>query len=223
MKLMWQQIPSTIVTEIFCASKFDGVVFDLEHGTFNDESVYTCIQICELANKKSFVRLTDLNHTKLRLVLDAGVSGVIMSTVESYDQAKEFKDYCMYPKDGGKRGQGLVRENKEKLKFGQPIMIPQIETKVGVDNLKDIAKLNFDYYLVGPYDLSASLGVPGDFSDKKFVECFDKIKSLVPNFGLHIPSNVEKMYNPSENIPLLAFGMDTTLLVESIDNLDKLI
>lgn len=225
MKLLWQQIPSTVITEIFCNSQFDGVVFDLEHGTFNNESLFNCIQVCELMGKKSFVRLTTIDHTKLRLVLDAGVSGVILSTVETYEQAKEFKNYCTYPKNGGRRGQGLVRENKwgkDKLRFRQPIVIPQIETKKGVDNLEDIKKLNFDYYLVGPYDLSASLGIAGDFSDSKFVECFDKIKSLVPNFGLHIPSNVRKIYNPLDNIPLLVLGMDTTFLIESIDEMEKI-
>ena len=40
MKLAWQQIPSTVITEIFCNGKFDGVVLDTEHGCFNDEDVY---------------------------------------------------------------------------------------------------------------------------------------------------------------------------------------
>ena len=111
MRLLWQQLSSPTITEILCNSTLDGVVFDLEHGCFNNETLYTCIQVCLLKNKLCFIRVTWLDKTVIRMSLDAGVSGVIFSTVQNYFKAKEYYDYCFYPPKGS-RGQGLVRENE---------------------------------------------------------------------------------------------------------------
>jgi 2-keto-3-deoxy-L-rhamnonate aldolase RhmA len=243
MKLLWQQIPSSIITEIFCNSDYDGVVFDLEHGSFNNETLYSCIQVCDLLKKKSFVRVSYLDKQVVRMSLDANCSGVILSTVESVEEATEFKDYCTYPfkhhkesfspdnkgivrkstifETGGKRGQGLVRENawgKKPLLFRKPILIPQIETVKGSQELRDIAALDFDYYLVGPYDLSASLGVAGDFENKAFTREVEHIKSIVGDkIGIHIPSNLEEEYSKYKDWEFVALGMDTIFLRDQVN------
>lgn len=250
MKLLWQQIPSTIITEILCNSNFDGLVFDLEHGLFNDESLYASIQVASLYNKKTFVRVCSLDDkNKIRMSLDCGISGIILSTVENYAQAKEFFDYCTYPfkkyenefkkdkigvirkistkKTEGKRGHGLVRENLWGLKdfsLRSPILIPQIETKTGVDNINSIKLLDFDYFLVGPYDLSASLGCVGDFKNETFLKYINLIEKAVGDkIGFHIPSKIESQYPNYKNYPLLALGMDSTLLIDSLNKICNLI
>ena len=170
MKLLWQQIPSTIISELYCNSDFDGIVIDTEHSPFNNETLFSCIQVIKLSNKKCFVRLAHLDKVITKMCLDAGCDGIIFSTVESKKQAQEMIDYCRYPVYGGKRGQGLVRENKwgeELLGRNEPIVIAQIETKDGVDNLEEIVECGFDKYLIGPYDLSASLGCVGELNSKK--------------------------------------------------------
>jgi len=238
MRLLWQQIPSTIITEIFCSSNYDGIVFDLEHGTFNNETLYSCIQVCDLCKKKSFIRVSHLDKQVIRMSLDANCSGVILSTVESVEQASEFKDYCIYPfkhrtekfsldqrgvvrrqfirETGGKRGQGLVRENawgKNNLSLRKPILIPQIETVQGSQKLRDIAGLDFDYYLIGPYDLSASLGAAGDFNNKDFIKEVKHIKNIVGDkIGIHIPSNLKEEYTKYKDWKFVACGMDTIFL-----------
>lgn len=243
MKLLWQQIPSSVITEIFCSSSFDGVVLDLEHGHFNNETLYSCIQVGTLLNKKVFARFSHLDRQCIRMCLDAGISGVILSTVETFDQAKEFYDYCIYPfknkveefntdergiirrsfttKTGGNRGQGLVRENlwgNKPLNLRKPIIIPQIETSKGVDNIDHISSIGFDYYLIGPYDLSASLGSVGDFENPQFKEKIDKLQNIIgPQIGFHIPSEIKNNFKYYQNYPFLALGMDTTFLLEKIN------
>jgi len=243
MRLLWQQIPSTIITEIFCNSDYDGIVFDLEHGTFNNETLYSCIQVCDLCKKKSFIRVSHLDKQVIRMSLDANCSGVILSTVESVEQASEFKDYCVYPfrrkkesfsaddrgvirrkhicETGGKRGQGLVRENnwgKDSLSFRKPILIPQIETVQGSQKLRDIAGLDFDYYLIGPYDLSASLGRAGDLESQDFIKEVEHIKNIVGDkIGIHIPSNLEEEYSKYKDWKFVALGMDTIFLSDQVN------
>jgi len=194
MRLLWQQLPSPIITEILCNSTIDGVVFDLEHGCFNNETLYTCIQVCLLKNKLCFIRVTWLDKTVIRMSLDAGVSGVIFSTVQTYYKAKEYYDYCFYPHKGS-RGQGLVRENEwgnRDFKKRNPIVVAQIETQLGLDNISIISEVDFDYFMVGPYDLSASLGCVGDFNSPVYKAAIEKLKlKLGDKLGYHLVKDIK--------------------------------
>ena len=193
MKLLWQQIPNSTITEILCNSVFDGVVFDLEHGCYNNETLYNCIQVCTLKNKLCFIRVTWLDKTVIRMSLDAGCSGIIFSTIEDLTQAEEAYNFCFYPPKG-LRGQGLVRENKwgqEDFQFRSPIIVAQIETQRGIKNIDSISQVDFNYYMVGPYDLSASLGCIGDFNSSLYINAIDTLKSKLNNkLGYHIVKDI---------------------------------
>ena len=219
MKVSWQQIGSTVISEMLCDG-FDGVVLDTEHGCFSNETLYSCIQLITAKNKVCLVRLTETNKTMIRMCLDAGVSGLIFSTVEDAPQASEIIQLCRYPKYGGKRGLGLVRQNKwghTTLVSKPPIIIAQIETKQGVKNLQEIYDQGFDYYMIGPYDLSASLGITAEFDNPKFIEAIAKVKSTITNpqqMAVHIPSDVSKHIDNYTDYGIIAVGMDTTVLSE---------
>ena len=221
MKLLWQQLPSPIVTEILCNSTFDGVVFDLEHGCFNNETLYTCIQVCLLKNKLCFIRVTHLDKTVIRMSLDAGVSGVIFSTVQTYNQAKECYDYCFYPHKGS-RGQGLVRENEwgnKEFKNRDPIVVAQIENQLGLNNIDSISKIGFNYFMVGPYDLSASLGCVGNFNSPAYKAAIKKLKLKVGNrLGYHIVKDIKSQIKTYKHSNFLALSMDTLFLIDGIQN-----
>ena len=224
MKLSWQQIPSTIISEMLCEG-FDGVVLDTEHGCFNNETLYNCIQVITAKDKTCFVRLTEINKTLIRMCLDGGTTGLIFSTVEDAAQAAEIKELCTYPKYGGKRGLGLVRQNKwgySTLVNKPPIIVAQIETKKGIDNLKEIHEQGLDYYMIGPYDLSASLGVTAEFDNPKFLEAIRKVKETITDLSqlaVHIPTDVGKHIDKYSEYGIIAVGMDTTILLEGYKEL----
>jgi 2-dehydro-3-deoxyglucarate aldolase len=224
MTLLWQQIPSPIVTEILCNSTLDGVVFDLEHGCFNNETLYTCIQVCLLKNKLCFIRVTCLDKTIIRMSLDAGVSGVIFSTVQNYSQAKELYSYCFYPHKGS-RGQGLVRENQwgnKDLNPRNPIVVAQIETQQGLDNISLISEIDFDYFMVGPYDLSASLGCLGDFNSPLYKAAIEQLKLKVGDkLGYHIVKDIKSQIETYKDSKFLALSMDTLFLINGIQNVQN--
>ena len=158
----WQQIPDSTITEILCSLDYDGVILDAEHSNFTSNSLYRCIQVAKLCQKEVCVRFTNLDETLVRTCLDAGIDYAIFSTVEDREFCQKLIDACKYPNFGGKRGQGLVRENMwGKLPLAQKDVkvIAMIETKDGVDNLQNMTDLPIDYFLIGMYDLSASLGV----------------------------------------------------------------
>lgn len=216
MILSWQQIPSTIITEIL-SKNFDGVVLDTEHGIFNPESLMQSIQILRLQNKKSFVRLTEISKTLIRYCLDSGVDGLIFSTIETKEQCEEIIQNCYYP-SAGKRGLGLVAENawgEHSFEFRKPIIIPQIETKNAVENLEIIYSYNFDYYLIGPYDLSLSLNVAGQFDSEIFTNYIQKITSKISKdkLAIHLPKDVKNHLKKYEDYGIKCLGMDTTTLI----------
>ena len=224
MKLLWQQIPSTIISEIYGNSNFDGVVIDTEHSSYNNETLFSCIQTIKLCGKICYVRFAHLDKIVTKMSLDAGCDGVIFSTIESKKQAKEIIDYCRYPVFGGKRGQGLCRENKwgeSDVGRHKPDVIAQIETKDGVDNLDKIIKCGFDMYLIGPYDLSASLGCVEDFNNPMYIKYINKISDNIPKekLGIHLPKDVDKHYSKYKDYGFVALGMDTTLLIEKIKDI----
>lgn len=217
MILSWQQIPSPLISELMCHN-FDGVVLDTEHGCYSNENLYSCIQVIKRGNKKCFVRLTEISKTMIRYCLDAGVDGLIFSTIETTEQCQEIIDNCYYaPK--GKRGLGLVRQNfwgEKDLISGDPIIIPQIESKKGVENLEQIYNFGFDYYLIGPYDLSLSINLAGKFDNPDFLCYINKIRNLIPDnqMAVHIPNDVENQISKYKDYGLKCLGMDTIAILE---------
>lgn len=227
MNLTLQSIPSPLVSEVLASTQLDGIVLDTEHGHYNNETLFSCIQIITLMQKKCFVRFTDLNKQLIRMCLDAGIDGAIFSTIESYQQGMEAIKYCTYPVHGGVRGSALVRENKYgELVIGKkrPILIGQVETKEAVDNLSDILKCGFDYYVIGPYDLSASLGCTADWNNPLYEEYREKIDQAIPqdSLGAFLPSkqDINRFLADNKVRPsLLIWGLDVDFIKQGIKDI----
>ena len=220
-QLAWQQIPSPVISELLCNVGLDGVVIDTEHGFFDNQTLFSCIQIIDMCKKLCYVRVTEPNKTLVRACLDAGADGIIFSTVESEEQCRLIHDMCKYPRYGGKRGLGLVRQNlwgndATGLVGHPPKIIAQIETIEGVINIDTIASYDFDYYMIGPYDLSASLGIPAEFENPAYMDAVEKVKEhiAVHEMAVHIPTDVKNQLKKYDGYGMIAVGMDTTGLLQ---------
>ena len=227
MNLAWQQIPHPIVSEILCQSGyFQGVVLDTEHSFFTSEVLFSCIQVITLSGKKCYVRLPDVDKSKIRQCLDAGADGLIFSTVERLEQVTQIKKHSCFAKWGGQRGLGLVRENKwgtSDLENPPPVLIAQIETLQGIRNLKSIRDTGvFNYYMLGPYDLSSSCGTSGDFSSEEYLSAIAEFnKEIERDFrAVHIPRDVKKELTKYKNYAIVAQGMDTICILEQYRELE---
>jgi len=228
-KLSWQQIPSPMVSDIL-SEYCDGTVIDTEHGCFNNETLYNCIQVIKLKKKRCFVRLKDISKSMIGMCLDAGADGLIFSTIETGEQCEKIIEYSRFPPHG-KRGLGLVKQNQwameytryslvkdghgDYYKVAPPILIPQIETKEGVDMLEIIKTFDFDYYLIGPYDLSMSLNIAGQFDNPLYRSYIEKVEKIIPlkKRAIHIPKNIESVYLEYYYYGIVCVGMDTTALL----------
>ena len=221
MNLTLQTIPSTVVSELLANTSIDGVVLDTEHGGFNNETLFNCIQIVTSLGKRCFVRVTHLDKQLVRMCLDSGCTGLIFSTVESKQQARDIIDYCSYPNHGGSRGCGLVRENNwdvKNLASKKPIIIAQIETKTAIDNLDDILLPDFNFYIVGPYDLSNSLGCPAQWDDDLYKQSMNKINGKIPSskLGMFIVTKSDIESYDGKSLGVRIWGMDALFIRDSI-------
>lgn len=222
MKLIFQQIPSILVSEILSTSSVDGIVLDLEHSGVNSETLVGLIRIISLTNKMCFVRLGEIDKRLIRLALDSGATGLILSTVESEKQVNKFISLTRYPENGGCRGMGLVLDNlfgKNKLtRKKNPILVGQIETVKGLEYICETSEYLLDFCLIGPYDLSSSLGVSGNFNHPLYKDAIEKIEAHIPKekLGIHIVRNWEEEMENYSDYSFMAVAMDTTLLLDGV-------
>ena len=162
--------------------------------------------------------------------IECPVKMATQTTIESEEQASNILNYCHYPTYSGNRGYGLVRDNdwgNKPLTNRKPIIIAQIETKDGVDNLDDIIKCGFDYYIIGPYDLSNSLGCPAEWDNELYIKYINTIENKIDvlNLGIFLVTETDidnfiDMNTDSTDRPkIIVWGMDAVYIRESMKRL----
>ena len=180
---------SPVAIEAMGAAGMDFVLLDMEHGPMNFESLAACITAADAANITPLVRVSDTTRPSILRALDLGAKGVIVPCLESVDQAKTLIQHAKF-KPLGNRGYCMTRDGKwgyDKIYENgldgymehcnrQTLLIPQCETVNCLENIEEIAALDgIDGILVGPYDLSLALGIPGQFTHNDFISAVDRI------------------------------------------------
>ena len=197
----WLTLPSTAIAEIMCNAGFDWLVVDLEHTTISLEQAGEMIRTIELSGSSSLVRLTSNDENQIKRVMDAGAQGIVVPMVKSATDAKRAVSATRYP-PLGTRGVGLARAQEYGAKFEEylawqsdinfgPVVVVQIEHVDAVANLKEILNVDgVDAFIIGPYDLSCSMGIPGEFDNPEFIQTINKIIQIGSELnavsGLHV-------------------------------------
>lgn len=189
----WMQIPSSDVAEIMADSDFDWVVIDCEHGAFDFGQLPNLCRSLELGGVLPLVRVPVDSSALIKRALDAGAAGILVPNVESGHQAEQIVASACWPPHGT-RGVGFSRANlfgkyfdRYKEFAARPIVVVMIESREAIDNIGDIAAISgLDALLIGPYDLSASLGETGNFESREFK---DAVESCLTHAKLnHVPA-----------------------------------
>ena len=224
----WMQIPNGSVAEIMGSSGFDWVAVDMEHGSISIEQLPNIFRALELGNTLPLVRLPDSSEKECKQALDAGAGGVIIPMVETAKQLKFARDACRWP-PSGRRGVAFSRSNLFGKNFSsyseeaqKPLLIAMIESVQAINNLNEILKVEgLDAVFIGPYDLSASMGLTGQFDNKKFQDSIKEIKNKsneanIPS-GLHVVEPSRKKLDKvlTEGFQFVAYSIDAVFLRES--------
>ncbi len=222
----WVQMPSVHAAFILAKTGFDWICFDLEHGAITHETLSIMVQAVQSTGCIPFARVAGTDPILIKQALDTGIQGIILPMINSELDAKRALSACFYP-PLGTRGVGFSLANsygKEFESYFHSIhhnlcVVLQIEHISAVKDLDAIFTLQgIDAVMIGPYDLSASMGKTGKFDDPSYQNLINQIYSQAKNHhispGLHIvnPSPEEFTQRVSEGFQFIAYGIDAVFL-----------
>jgi len=218
----WLTIPHQSIVEIMSSAGFDWLTIDIEHSAIDFQTTQNLIGHIQANDMEALVRVSKNDEVIIKRVMDAGANGIIVPMIKNAEEAKEAVSYCKYP-PFGKRGVGLSRAQHYGIGFEsymqwvkeESVVIVQIEHIEGVKNLASILDVEgVDGIIVGPYDLSASMGKPGMFHDEDVKEVLLEIDRITVEkgkpLGFHvIDSDHMKMIEKiDKKYSFLAFSLD---------------
>ena len=221
----WMQIPHASVAEIMGQAGYDWVAVDLEHGSTGHQQLPDLFRALELGETLPLARLARGHATDCKQALDAGAGGVIVPMVESAEQLIAVRDACRWP-PGGSRGVGFSRANlfgkhldAYRTEAQAPLLVAMIEHVNAVENLESILAVEgLDAILIGPYDLSASLGLTAEFEHARFKTtmaciCDTALTARIP-VGLHVvQASAEELENRlADGYRFIAYSIDAVML-----------
>lgn len=167
----WVTIANPAIVEIMGTAGFEWLVVDMEHSSIDLTQAQMLITTIQANNMKALVRVSNNEEVVIKRVLDMGADGIIVPMVNNALEAERAVDYAYYP-PFGKRGVGLSRAQQYGHGFDsykswletELVIIAQIEHKDAVKNIdKIISTEGIDGIIIGPYDLSGSMGFPGHY------------------------------------------------------------
>jgi 2-keto-3-deoxy-L-rhamnonate aldolase RhmA len=232
----WLSFGFTPTVEIMAKAGFEWLVIDMEHNAINDFDMMQMIQIISLAGSIPLVRVGKNDDLLIKKAMDAGSYGVIVPMVNTRDDAAKAVSYVKYPPTG-LSGAGLSRAQQYGMGFQEykswvendSIVIVQIEHIKAIENLSEIMSVQgVDGFIIGPYDLSASMGLPGDFSNQRVEEALKTARLFMEGSskpgGYHIvhsnPLQLEAKIN--EGYRFIAYGDDMVFFSEKIASEEKI-
>lgn len=222
----WITIGNTSIAEILARAGFDWLVVDLEHTTISIEQAGELIRVIDLCGVAPLVRLTSNHPDQIKRVMDAGAHGIVVPMVNSADDAARAVAATRYA-PRGIRGVGLSRAQGYGSEFNEylqwqgegPVVIVQIEHRRALEQLEAILSVpGVDGFIIGPYDLSCSMDMAGEFERPEFKAAMNLILStglrLCCPAGLHIvePDQPRLRQAIKDGYRFIAYSVDMRML-----------
>jgi len=218
----WIMIGNPMSVEVMSLAGFDWLVVDIEHTAIDLSMTQMLITTIQSKGMKALVRVSKNEEVIIKRVLDMGADGIIVPMVSSKADALQAVEYAKYPPQG-KRGVGLYRASNYGVSFEEYkkwvdeelVIIAQIEHIDAVNNIDEIIQVEgIDGTIIGPYDLSGSMGYPGEFDREDVKVAIEKVlgRCKVKNTpsGFHVvdtdPSKLQEKIK--QGCTFLAYGID---------------
>ncbi len=223
----WISLYNEGIAEILANAGYEWITVDLEHSSISVSEAEKLIRVIDNCGAKPLVRVSNNNSVQIKRVLDAGAKGIIVPMVVSEDDINKAIEHISYPPKG-KRGMGLSRaqgygEIDKKNNYinelsNQIELYIQIESEDALPNLDNLFSKDINGYIIGPYDLSASMNIPGDFANARFKEVEELILDTAKKYdikrGCHIVEPDEEELNTkiANGYNFIAYSVDFRML-----------
>ncbi len=183
------------IIEVMGHGGFDFVIIDLEHGPNTIETVQNLIRAAEISGILPLIRVPEDNDEMIGKSLDVGAYGVQVPQITDPDTVNRViktarfypegaRGLCRYVRAGG---YSSMDKNDYFREANKSIIVIQLEGKAALDNLDEILEVEgFDIVFVGPYDLSQSLGVPGEIEHPTVISTIREIVAACLAKGISV-------------------------------------
>ena len=211
------------VAEILSGIGFDWIFIDAEHSTLDPQNLKTLFQAVG-ETTPCVVRLPALDEIVVKKTLDAGAAGLLVPQVHNAEQVEKLIKWGRYYPQGSRglgfgRAQGYGFKVSEYLESANETILlsVQAESAEAVKNIETIVKVDgLDAVLVGPYDLSASMGLPGQVDHPDVKAAIQHVAQVC--FEAHMPIGIFGMTAEAvqpyivQGFRFIVCGADTVLL-----------
>lgn len=196
----WKTSSGALV-EVLGNAGFDFLIIDMEHGPHSVESVETLVRAANISGVTPIVRVPENTESAILRPLDRGASGVLVPHVSSGDEARKAILASRFHPIGERgmdiyarsAGYGKIPKEEYLTKANQETVVAiQIEGLEGVRSLEDILKVKgIDVVFIGPYDLSQSMGFPGEVDRPELISEMERMVKLVRAAGMAVGTYVD--------------------------------
>lgn len=214
------------VAELFGDSGLDFIWVDGEHSPLDTTDILHQVMAVRGTSCAPFVRVPWPVNWLVKPVLDMGPAGVIIPMINDAATARAMVSACRYPMDGGERGVGTRRATNYGMmpiseywdhSRTEPMIIFQIEHRDAVANLDEILAVpGWDSVCIGPYDLSASYGKPGDFKDPEIQDALDTICVKTRAAGKMLGGFIAPGFPIRHHLDWRAIGGDMSFMMDGL-------
>lgn len=225
-----QTHPNPAFAEMAGMCGYDFIILDDEHGVFSASDHLHTLQALTCTEVAAFVRLSGHDTQAVGRYLDMGADGIVVPNVTTAEQASALVGAMDYPPTGTRGfGASMHRGTRYGLDLAMHLKAPRaaaslvvmIESALGLANVEEILSIDgVDGVFIGPADLTANLGCPGDFSNPVYAEAITRIERAASTRGKICGTAPHSAY-PLETLlarghRLLIVGGDVSLIREAM-------
>ncbi len=230
----WCEIPSPETINILAKAGLDFVIIDMEHGSMDFYLAAKMVMAADADGCAPLIRVPRNDESDILRALEIAPQGLIVSHIESVEDRTKAISYIKFP-PVGKRSlnpytrAGNYRSDKEftSLENKRTLSVLIIEGANGIKNIENIINdKNVDVVYIGAYDISATLGIPGDTKNPRVTET---IKNLVKTIkkrgkiaGCLFHDNKELSFFTKIGIQFLCYKVDSSVLFDEFNRIKKL-
>ncbi len=210
----------------------DYVFFDMEHSGFSFETFKQVVRFFEAAEIPVIVRSPSKDYSVISRLCDSGAEGIMVPMINNAREAKTIIQHMKYAPDGHRGvALGIAHDNfaistmdvDERLRAGnqRTTFFALIETEEGVEEVEQIASTkDVDCLWVGHFDLSTSLGIPGEFNSRKYQTALKKIivaaKKYGKSLGRLVTTTEEGFSDREKGFDFCCFSTDTFIFQKAL-------
>ena len=209
------------------------IIFDMEHGGLSLEQFKTLSMISNSNDINPLIRIPEVSYNYIARALDLGAYGIMAPMVNTPEEALKIVQSSKYPPEGIRgAGFGFAHDkyiNQDPLLYIEKantslINIIQIETKMSLENVEEIASISgVDCLWVGHFDLTNFLGIPGEFTSNIYLNAINKIiiaaKAYNKSLGIMVNNRQELEYYSKLGFNMIAVGTEMNILSKSISQI----